>query len=721
MKQPKHFVLFSFLFLLSFPGFYQAQQKMLTVEDVINSYYTLRPASLQQLSWIPDRNDFSYVKSDESGTYLFKQNVDSKEPSSITSLEDLNSKLKLQSKNELAAFPSIEWIGEHSFKFWNKSELYVFDCINFEPHAILSIDEQADNIELAGDNNAAAYTICNNLFVTTQGGVTKQITKDDNPGIVNGQAVHRNEFGINKGIFWSPNSKFIAFYRMDETMVTDYPIVNITPRPAQLEPIKYPMAGQTSHQVTVGIYEIANGKTTWLKTGEPLDQYLTCLTWDPSEKYFYIAHLNRDQNHLQLVKYDAVTGERIKILFEETDNEYVEPEHSLIFLSNDENKFLWFSKRDGWNHLYLYTTDGQLIKQVTNGQWDVISFEGFDHENEKFFFVSNKDYIPGRDFYIANIDNGWIKKITTGEGTHTVKANSEGSYFIDQFNNFTTPNTIKLVDVKSKDIKTIFTADDPLADYTLGEIKIFTLQTEDKIDLYCRLIYPTDFDSSKKYPVIVYVYGGPHSQGVINNYPFGRYDLWFHMMAEKGFIVFEMDNRGTTNRGLEFEQTTFRRLGTIEVHDQMIGVNYLKSLSYVDTSRFGVYGWSYGGFMATSLMLRTNNTFKVGVGGGSVIDWKYYEVMYGERYMDTPETNPDGYIESSLLNYVQNLNGKLLLVNGTSDPTVLWQNSLDFIKKAVSLNKPLDYFPYVGHGHGVRGKDAIHLYNKLTNYFLENL
>jgi dipeptidyl-peptidase-4 len=234
------------------------------------------------------------------------------------------------------------------------------------------------------------------------------------------------------------------------------------------------------------------------------------------------------------------------------------------------------------------------------------------------------------------------------------------------------------------------------------------------------MILPTDFDSTKKYPVIVYVYGGPHAQEVNNIFGSGRYFTWFYLMAQKGYIVFTLDNRGSANRGLEFEQATFRHLGTVEIKDQLAGVNYLKSLKYVDEKRFGVYGWSYGGFMTTSLMVRTN-AFKVGACGGAVIDWKFYEVMYGERYMDTPQSNPDGYKEASLLNYVENLNGKLLLVHGTSDPTVVWQNTLSFVKKAQELNKPLDYFPYVGHGHGVVGKEAIHLYNKITNYFLDNL
>ncbi len=283
------------------------------------------------------------------------------------------------------------------------------------------------------------------------------------------------------------------------------------------------------------------------------------------------------------------------------------------------------------------------------------------------------------------------------------------------------PSVTQIIDNNGKTITGLNKSSNPLLDYKISRPKIFTLKTGNDIDLYCRIILPTDFDSTKSYPVIVYVYGGPHAQLVTNRWYLGRYDFWFQYMAQNGYIVFTIDNRGSDNRGLEFEQSTFRHLGTKEIEDQLVGINYLKSLSYVDSNRIGVFGWSYGGFMTTSLMLRTNDTYKVGVGGGAVIDWKYYEIMYTERYMDTPETNPEGYEEASLLNYVDNLNGKLLLVHGTSDPVVVWEHTLEFAKKTAHMNKPLDYFPYVGHGHGVRGKDAIHLYNKISNYFFDNL
>jgi len=563
-----------------------------------------------------------------------------------------------------------------------------------------------------------AFTKNNNLFVSIETGKIKQITFDESEDIVNGQSVHRNEFGINGGIFWSPNNNFIAFYRMDESPVTDYPIVDINSVPAVLDDIKYPMAGQASHHVTVGIYDIINEKTTWLKTGEPKEQYLTNVTWGPDGEFIYIAHLNRDQNHLQLIKYDAKTGDRIKILFEEKSKKYVEPEHPLYFSPIEKNKFLWFSERDGWDHLYQYDIDGNLLGQITKGEWVVISFDGYDENEENIYIVATKDSPIERHYYKVSLKYKDIIKLTDDQGTHNVSANFNRSYFIDNFNSVDAPREIRILNDKGNSVGIIHKADNPLEDYKIGNKIIFPIKGDDGTDLYCRMYLPPNLDTAKKYPVIVYVYGGPHAQLVRNSW---ARTSWYHYMAQRGYIIFTLDNRGSANRGLEFEQVTFRRLGTYEIEDQLRGIEYLKSLSYVDSERIGVYGWSYGGFMAISLMLRTNNAFKVGIAGGAVIDWKFYEVMYTERYMDTPDTNPEGYEETSLLNYIDNLNGKLLLVHGTSDPVVVWQNTLTFTQKATNLNKPLDYFPYLGHGHGVRGRDALHLFAKMTNYFIENL
>jgi len=629
-------------------------------------------------------------------------------------LEEYNSK-------KLSSLVNINWINSSTFTFWNSNQYFEYNTNNNSLVKIVTVDEESENKSSSPNNKFVAFTKGNNLFLSVDNSEPKQITFETDTNIICGQPVHRNEFGINGGIFWSPSSNYIAFYRMDESMVTDYPIVDLEPVPAKLKNIKYPMAGQASHHVTIGIYELKSGKTTWLITGEPLDQYLTNIAWSPDEKNIYVAHLNRDQNHMQLKKYNVTNGELIKILFEEKDDEFVEPLNPVLFLPSSNNKFLWQSERDGYNHIYLYDTEGNLISQVTKGNWVVTDLLGFDNSGKNIFIRGTKESPLERHVYKVNMDNGKLDKLTKEPGTHSFLYNSKNGFYFSAYSNQTTPRVINIYNKKNELVKNLLTAENPYTEYQIGNTKIFSIKNEDGIELYCRLILPDDFDESKKYPVIVYVYGGPHSQGITNSFGFGRYFTWFYMMAQKGYIVFELDNRGTANRGSDFAQATFRRLGTIEVQDQMAGVNYLKTLPYIDENRFGVFGWSYGGFMTTSLMLRTNNSFKVGVAGGSVIDWKFYEVMYTERYMDTPETNPEGYKESSLLNYVENLNGKLLQVHGTSDPVVVWQHTLSLAKKAAELNKPLDYYPYIGHEHGVRGIDALHLYTKITNYFIDNL
>ncbi len=696
-----------------------AQNKHFTIEDVvINSYSKLAPKRLKQLKWLPNSNEVSFV----SENNLVKRNVKTGTLSTIIEFDSLLNFLSnagLDSK--LKRFPSYNWIDKNTFTFWNDTNFFSVRLNPFNIKITNNISLNGENRTVSPNNKFTAYTIENNLFVSS--GIDKwlQITNHEDKNIVSGQAVSRSEFGITNGIFWSPKSNYLAFYQKDESNVTDYPLVEIGDAPAKLKNIKYPMAGQSSEIVKVGVYNISENKTIWLETGEPNDQYLTNVSWDPSEKYIYIAHLNRDQNHMRLIKYNVNSGEKVKILFEETDNEYVEPEHTLQFVFDDPDKFIWFSERDGWQHLYLYNTNGKLLKQITKGNWIVKNIVGVNEEENELYFIGTKDSPIEDHLYKVNLVNYKVVRLTEPNAYHRIKYNKNNNLFIDSYSSLDIPSVTQIIDSNGKTITGLNKSSNPLLDYKISRPKIFTLKTGNDIDLYCRIILPTDFDSTKSYPVIVYVYGGPHAQLVTNRWYFGRYDFWFQYMAQNGYIVFTIDNRGSDNRGLEFEQSTFRHLGTKEIEDQLVGINYLKSLSYVDSNRIGVFGWSYGGFMTTSLMLRTNDTYKVGVGGGAVIDWKYYEIMYTERYMDTPETNPEGYEEASLLNYVDNLNGKLLLVHGTSDPVVVWEHTLEFAKKTAHMNKPLDYFPYVGHGHGVRGKDAIHLYNKISNYFFDNL
>jgi len=700
------------VFLVSCLGYSSfSQDKLLTYKDAVWMNPEIYLASISQLKWIGDKNKFSYVDKNK----LISGWASSTKRDTILSVDQINAALTKIKNDSIKRFPRISWIDNNSFRFYQKNKLLVFDMLLNSVKIVNKTEEKASGKDLEKTNYGIAYTIDNNLFVALNNKQI-QITNDDDKGIVNGQSVHRSEFGITKGTFWSPKGNYLAFYRMDETMVTDYPLVDINNRIAKLDNEKYPMAGMKSHQVTLGIFNIITKETTFVKTGEPVEQYLTNISWGPEEKYIYIAVLNRDQNHLKLNQYDIITGEFIKTLFEEKNEKYVEPENGMTFLKTNKDQFLWFSERDGYNHLYLFNTDGKLIKQITKGDWVVTNLIGFDKKEKNVFFSSTKESPLENGIYSVNLKSGKLVKISQAEGTHHASFSKSGKFLIDVYSNFDVSREYRILDNKGKTRQILLENSDPVKDYNLGETDVFTIKNNNNDELYCRLIKPINFDESKKYPVIIYVYGGPHAQMITNSWHGGA-GLFLNLLAQKGYLVFTLDNRGSANRGFEFESSIFRNVGTVEIEDQMKGVEYLKSLPFVDANRIGVDGWSYGGFMTVSMLLKNPGVFKAGVAGGSVIDWKFYEVMYGERYMDTPESNPDGYKNACLLNYAKDLDSKLLIIHGTNDATVVWQNSLSFVKKCVDEGIMLDYFVYPGHGHNVRGIDRTHLYKKIVQYF----
>ncbi len=710
--------------LLIFSTTYWTQAKKFTIEDVvINSKTTLTPTTLKNLQWIPNEYAYSYLTNIEKDDVLVKGMATSGQISVIISLSELTNLISDYSNITINEFPKIDWLDEFNFQFHTSDKVFNYNLEDEDLNVIASLPSKSENVYASPNGKVVAFTRNNNIYISKDDDENIQVTNDDGYNITNGVVCSRKCFGIDKGIFWSPKSNFVAFYREDLTNITDYPLVDITTTPASLKNIKYPMAGQNSAEVKLGVYDVKNNKTIWIQTNEGNNQYLTSVTWDPTEKYIYIALLNRDQNHLRLAKYEVQSGALVKVLFEEKSEKYVEPENPLHFLPDDSTKFIWFSERDGWNHLYLYSTEGELIKQLTSGKWVVTEYLGVDSKYEDVFIVGTKDSPIERHLYRINIrDNRFPKKLTADIGIHDIMMHNSRRYYIDKFSSLTFPNKISVFTDKGEGIGLLHNAENPLQDYDIGDTEIFTIKaSDDSTELYCRMVYPPNFDTSKTYPVIVYVYGGPHSQLVTNKWSSGKYAFWFNYMAQHDYIILTVDNRGTSNRGLEYEQATFRNLGTIEIEDQLRGIEYLKTKSFIDLDRIGVYGWSYGGFMATSLMTRTDNIYKVGVAGGAVIDWVYYEIMYTERYMDTPETNYEGYSKANLINYIANLQGKLLLLHGTLDPIVVWQHTLQYAKKAAENNIPLDYYPYPGHEHHVLDKDIIHLYNKISNYFLDNL
>ena len=706
------------LYLVCLTSFFSvyAQQKQLRIEDYANPAF--RPKMLQQLQWIPGTDRYSFVENNS----IFAGSMQTSGVVLLT-LGDFNKCLSAISiQADTKAFPPIKWKNDSIFTFIQGSAFIELNIKSKKASVLNKWPENAEHFDISVKNHVAF--VVNGTLSVSQIGAKKTIVlaEGDGHNIVCGKSVHRDEFGINKGTYWSPEGDKLAFYRMDQSMVTDYPMADYRPTTAaKSKLIKYPMAGAMSHQVKLGIYDTKKHKVRYLETGEPADQYLTNLTWSPDGSLMYIQVLNRDQNHMKLNVYDVKTGKFIKTLFEETHDKYVEPLNELLFLTDRKDHFIYQSQRDGFNHLYLCKTDGSIVRQITTGEWVVTDLIGLSQDSKSAYITATKDSPLERHCYAVDLQSGEMRKLSSEAGTHAVQISADDKMIIDSWSSYNTFYKVVVRSLESNREQVLSDQADPLLGYNKPEISVFSIKAADgKTDLHARLIKPANFDPAKKYPVMFYLYGGPHAQMVQNRW-LGGADMFMVYMASKGYVVFTVDNRGSANRGREFEQSTFRQLGTVESEDQMMGVNYLKAQPYVDQSRMGIFGWSFGGFMTSTMMTRQPDVFKAGVAGGPVIDWKYYEIMYTERYMDTPESNPEGYKKASLLNRVTDLKGKLLIIEGLEDGTVVPQHSYSFINECIAKGVLVDFFPYPNHEHNVRGKDRIHLYMKIEDYFNRNL
>lgn len=738
------------------------EKKTFTLNDVIpggDNYFNLVPKSMPGLQWWGDicvRTDIENIK---------KIDTKSGKESILVTLEEVNEALKngkmpykltghIKPLRTLMA-ASLPWGDRNVITFTQyddrtPGQKYMI-WYDFSKKKIVNLfnlqGEGPTNFDFCKENGYMAYTIGNDLYVAHEGDFSSMVNpkvtgnQQQEKDVVYGQAVHRNEFGIMKGTFWSPKGTYLAFYRMDQSMVTDYPQVNTTARIAELVPDKYPMAGMTSHKVTVGIYNVKDGKTIYLQAGDSTDRYFTNISWGPDEKSVFVIELNRDQNHAQLVQYDAVSGQKIGVLYEEKHTRYVEPQHPLIFLPWDDSQFIYRTQRDGFNHLYLMDTKTKLkgewktgkdsedqyceyLKTIplTEGNWLVQDVLGFNAARKEIIIASTEISPLQTNIFSLNVKNGKRTLIGMEDGTHQAKLSASGTYLIDYFTSNNVPREISILPTTGKKGTTLFTATDPLKEnYNLPEITVGTIKAADgETDLYYRLIKPVNFDPNKKYPAIIYVYGGPHAQ-MIHNTRFYDARGWDLYMAQQGYVMLTVDNRGSDNRGIKFENCTFRHLGTEEMKDQVQGAKFLQSLPYVDADKIGVHGWSFGGFMTTNLMLTYPDIFKVGVAGGPVIDWQFYEVMYGERYMDTPQANPEGYKESNLRLKAGNLKGRLEVIIGGMDPTCVPQHSISFLRACIDAGTHPDFFIYPEDGHNMMGRDRVHLHEHITRYFLDHL
>lgn len=707
-------------------------QKLFTLEDLNfggKNYYKMTPQRRYLTFWGDKvvRQGFDVCKLIDLKT--------GKE-STLFTLGEINAWAELPIDDQ----PKIRNLYYVSFPFADKSIVEVSNgksiyMIDFKAHRIIDTIELQKEAQVRKFNiqsHSTAYVQDDQLYVIDPSGAEHKLTKDGSPNIVYGQSVHRDEFGINGGLYWSPKGNRLAFYRMDQSMVANYPLVDVPEigyvptngetKAAKVSLIKYPMVGEKSHKVTVGVYDINTDKTIYLHTGNPTDRYFTNITWSPDENIIYMFELNRDQNDCYLTAYNAYTGKKIANLYHEKDTKYVEPTHPIVFLPWNDHQFVMYSQKDGYNHLYLFSEDGRELKQLTKGKWVVMKIIGFNLKKKSIIYTSNECNPIQINTWMVNVETGKRRLLDNGKGYHNPLLSPEGNTIIDVYSEPNLPRQYDLITLGNK-INTLhyFTSPNPWKGYSVPEYSCGKIKASDgKTDLYYRMVKPINFNPAKKYPVIVYVYGGPHAHNVDARWNYGSRG-WETYMAQKGYLLFILDNRGSDNRGKEFEQVTFRNLGQEEMKDQMEGIKYLYTLSYVDKDRIGIHGWSFGGFMTISLMTNYPDVFKVGVAGGPVIDWKWYEIMYGERYMDTPKANPIGYAKTSLLQKAKDLKGKLQIVIGLNDPVVVPQHAYSFLKACILAGTQPDFFVYPGEPHNMRGHQSVHLHERITQYFEDYL
>lgn len=697
-------------FLISMNAF--AQLKKLTLEDcIVKQNQLFRTDKMVGFQWIPNTNQYVYLE--DSGKKLMTASVEKTNATELMSLSDLNKALQ----TNLKTLVGLTFKNQNAFIVNEGSKYFEYNLTTKSGAKIQELNENDDNTSFDNKKEMMAFTQKNNLFYYAKNQEKIAITQNADENIVSGQSIARNEFDISKGIFWSPNSTYLAFYQKDETEVANYPILDINETPGKLESIKYPMIGQKSEKPKVGIFNLSTKKTVFIAPRGNADDYLTNLAWTPDEKYILIAEINRAQNEMNLNLYDAQNGQFVRTLFNEKNDNWVQPKDAAFFPSKTSNNFVWISQKNGFNNLYYYDLNGKLIQQLTNNKYVVKDILGANPAGTNIYFTVSGENPMNVLAYKVDL-KGKQTLLTKDLGVHNFVMNTTATAFFDEYSNHSTPPKSLLLDKKLKPTL-LLESKNKFVGYEMGTAEISTIKAADSTtDLYTRLIKPSNFDASKKYPVLVYVYGGPGVQTVTNAYLDGA-SLWMYWMAEQGYLIYSVDNRGSDGRGFAFESVIHGKLGSNEIDDQMKGVDYLKSLPFVDQNRLAVHGWSYGGFMTTSIMLKKPDVFKVGVAGGPVTDWKFYEAMYGERYMDTPAENQKGFDDSSTLNFVKNLKGKLLLIHGTSDDVVVMQNNFALVKKFVEAGKQIDFFPYPMHKHNVIGKDRLHLMTKVLNYVLE--
>jgi dipeptidyl-peptidase 4 len=744
--------------VLAAPAFAQSQavaSKPLTVERIYGAP-SLSGYLTEGIEWEPDGKRFSYFEDGtraKGGPELWTMDAATAERAVLVNSQVLGSCLQPQKESTIQATglgrveePLYLWSPDgRSLLFIGTSSLALLDLGTMKPKMLVSGGEDIFDPKFSPDSKWVSFVRGENLWIVDiRTAETRPLTTGGNPALLKGQLdwLYPEELDSSTAYWWSPDSTKIAYYEINQEPVTRFPITDMSSPAGAIVYTRYPQAGGANPIVRVGVVPIARTETTsdreaaapetrWMDTGPDTNVYLPRVDWLPDSARVAVERLNRAQNRLDLLFCDAATG-AVRTITTQTEKYWVNISDDLYFFS-DGQRFLWSNEETGFRHYYLYDMSGKERKQVTSGDWGITGNGGFgpgaashpavDETHGYVYFMSNKDNVTESQLYRVSIEDRSVTQVTRGAGTHDVLIAPETFSFVDTFSDASAPPRQDLYRADGTRVGVINENKVPeLAEYRLSPVEFLNLKASDGTKLAAMMIKPPDFTPAKKYPVLVAVYGGPQGQEVRNVWG-GPGFLWHEMMAEKGYIIFTLDNRGTYNRGHAFETPLFHQFGRVELEDQLTGVNYLKSLGYVDPSRIGIWGWSYGGYMTLYALTHAEDVFKAGVAVAPVSDWRLYDTIYTERYMGLPQDNPEGYRDSSPVNQASHLRGELMMVHGTGDDNVHFANTAAMINELISQGRyPAALMVFPGRGHPISDRNArVQLFERMTEFFLHSL